>query len=82
MVAAFHRAGGDLDQIGCAETDRRGNAVFGFATKRAGVYLLLVGDRAARVRASSRSRSEPAKHLSSYRGAPSLAGALAVRSTA
>lgn len=46
MVAAFRRVRGDVEEIGCAETDRRGRAVLGFGTKPAGQYLLLVGDRA------------------------------------
>ena len=45
MVAAFRRVRGDVEEIGCSETDRRGKAVLGFATKPAGQYLLLVGDR-------------------------------------
>src|SRR5215211_476790 len=46
VVAAFRRVRGELDEIGCAGTDRRGNVVAGFATKRGADYLLLVGDRA------------------------------------
>ena len=46
MVAAFRRVRGNVEEIGCAETDRHGKAVLGFATKPAGQYLLLVGDRA------------------------------------
>ena len=45
-VAAFERSGGDVEEIGCAETNRRGTAVLGFTTKPGGLYLLLVGDRA------------------------------------
>jgi hypothetical protein len=46
VVAAFHGVRGDVAEIGCEETDGRGNAVFGFATKPGGLYLVLVGDRA------------------------------------
>jgi hypothetical protein len=45
VVAAFHRHRGDVDEIGCATTDRRGNAVAGFTTKPGGDYLILVGDK-------------------------------------
>jgi hypothetical protein len=46
VIAAFHRVRSDLREIGCEETDNRGNAVLGFATKPGDLYLLLVGDRA------------------------------------
>jgi hypothetical protein len=46
VVAAFRRVRGDVQEIGCQETDGRGNAVLGFATKPDGLYLLLIGDRA------------------------------------
>ena len=45
VVAAFRRVRGEVDEIGCAPTDRRGNVVAGFTTKRGADYLLLVGDR-------------------------------------
>jgi hypothetical protein len=45
VVAAFRRVRGDVDEIGCAATDRRGNIVAGFTTKRGADYLILVGDR-------------------------------------
>lgn len=44
-VAAFRRVRGDVDEIGCAPTDRRGNVVAGFTTRRGADYLLLIGDR-------------------------------------
>ena len=47
VVAAFRRSRADLDEIGCAPTDRRGNVVAGFTTARGADYLLLVGDRGA-----------------------------------
>jgi hypothetical protein len=46
VVAAFERVRGDVEEIGCQQTDRHGRAVFGFATEHGGQYLLLVGDRA------------------------------------
>jgi hypothetical protein len=45
VVAAFRRVRGELDEIGCASTDRRGNVVAGFTTKRGADYLILVGDK-------------------------------------
>jgi hypothetical protein len=45
VVAAFARRRGDLNEIGCARTDRRGNVVAGFTTRRGADYLLLVGDK-------------------------------------
>jgi len=45
VLAAFRRVRGELDEIGCASTDRRGNLLAGFAAKPGGDYLLLVGDR-------------------------------------
>jgi hypothetical protein len=45
VVAAFRLDRGDVEEIGCAPTDRRGNLVAGFTTRRGGHYLLLVGDR-------------------------------------
>jgi hypothetical protein len=47
VVAAFRRLRGEVDEIGCAPTDRRGNVTAGFTTKRGADYLLLVGDRVA-----------------------------------
>ena len=46
VVAAFRRNRRGVDEIGCASTDRRGNVVAGFATKRSAEYLILVGDKA------------------------------------
>jgi hypothetical protein len=46
VVAAFRRVRGDVDEIGCAATDRRGNIVAGFTTRRGADYLILVGDKA------------------------------------
>jgi hypothetical protein len=45
VVAAFQRISGDVEEIGCAETNAHGNAVLGFTTKPGAFYLLLVGDR-------------------------------------
>jgi hypothetical protein len=47
VVAAFRRLRGEVDEIGCAPTDRRGNVTAGFTTKRGADYLVLVGDRLA-----------------------------------
>jgi hypothetical protein len=46
VIAAFRRVRGDVDEIGCAATDRRGNIVAGFTTRRGADYLILVGDKA------------------------------------
>ena len=46
VVAAFRRNRGGVHELGCASTDRRGNVVAGFATKRNAEYLILVGDKA------------------------------------
>jgi hypothetical protein len=46
VVAAFRRVRGDVDEIGCAATDRRGNIVAGFTTRRGADYLILIGDKA------------------------------------
>jgi hypothetical protein len=45
VVAAFRRVRGELDEIGCASTDRHGNVVAGFTTRRGAEYLILVGDK-------------------------------------
>lgn len=44
-IAAFRRSRSEIDEIGCAATDRHGKALLGFATKGGADYLVLVGDR-------------------------------------
>jgi hypothetical protein len=44
-IAAFRRSRSEIDEIGCAATDRHGKALLGFTTKRGTDYLILVGDR-------------------------------------
>jgi hypothetical protein len=46
VVAAFRRERSNIDEIGCAPTDRRGNVTAGFTTKAGAHYLILIGDKA------------------------------------
>jgi hypothetical protein len=45
VVVAFRRSRSEVVPVGCAPTDRNGNAVLGVATEARRDYLLLIGDR-------------------------------------